>query len=359
MRSLVTAALLGAALAGVRPLQSQPPRLSAPAQLLGEPGGRAIALLRSGAPVATRATSGAFTQVAVEGYLDASLVGGARDSFAISVRARSGAMLRAAGAPGAEVLAELRDGMGLSRVSRTGRWVRVRRVGWVATGALGRPAQVAQAPRATATAPAPRVATPAGGEARKPTFDDAADTATPSSSATDTDTPETPASRLAAARRVSVRTSPEGSTLLTAEPGATMTPLSRERGWVRVRVEGWVREGDVVPADTSLRADLSAADLRADPEGNRGRIVRWDVAVLALQTADPLRKDLARDEPYLLARGPGSENAVLYLAVPPSLMSVARALPPLARVTVVARVRVARSEPVGVPVLDLQSITRR
>ena len=104
---------------------------------------------------------------------------------------------------------------------------------------------------------------------------------------------------------------------------------------------------------------LTAADLHADPEGTKGRTVRWDVQVLAMQTADPLRKELAHDEPYLLARGPGSENALLYLAVPPSLATVAAALPPLTRVIISAKVRTGKSDPSGAPILDLQSITKR
>jgi hypothetical protein len=137
-----------------------------------------------------------------------------------------------------------------------------------------------------------------------------------------------------------------------------MIPVARERGWVRVQIEGWVRESELMAADTSVRASLSAADLRADPERTRGQIVRWDVQVLSYQLADPLRRDLGRDEPYLLARGPGNENAILYLAVPPSLVESARTLPALSRVSIIARVRTGRSEPAGVPVLEVQSLAR-
>ena len=142
-------------------------------------------------------------------------------------------------------------------------------------------------------------------------------------------------------------------------PGVTLTPLARERGWMRVRVEGWVKETDVLPVDTALRTGLSAADLRADPAGTKGRIVRWTVQVLALETADPLRRDLLPDETYLLARGPDEENAMLYLAVPPSLIESAKSIPALTPVVITAKVRVGRSEPVGIPILDLRSITRR
>ena len=88
-------------------------------------------------------------------------------------------------------------------------------------------------------------------------------------------------------------------------------------------------------------------------------MVQWDVEVMSLQIADPLRVALARDEPYLLVRGPGSENTIIYLAVPQSLLSEVRGLPPLSRVHVTARVRNARSEPAGTPVLDLLSIGKR
>jgi hypothetical protein len=130
---------------------------------------------------------------------------------------------------------------------------------------------------------------------------------------------------------------------------------------VQVRIEGWVPEADVIPADSTLRSDLSAADLRADREGTKGRLVRWDVQVLALQTADPLRRGLRPDEPYLLARGPDRENALLYLAVPQALLATVRPIAAGAPVpvTITARVRDGRSEPVGVPILDIVSISRR
>jgi hypothetical protein len=108
-----------------------------------------------------------------------------------------------------------------------------------------------------------------------------------------------------------------------------------------------------------MGAKLSAADLRADPDATHGKTVQWDVQILSLQIADPLRPEMARDEPYLLAKGPGTEDALLYLAVPPSLLAQAKALPPLTRVLITARVRSGHSEPVGIPILDLRSISKR
>lgn len=169
-----------------------------------------------------------------------------------------------------------------------------------------------------------------------------------------------PAGAVAPSGTIALRDAPDGQALATLSPQSTLVPLAHDRGWVRVRAEGWVKEGEVSPTDPG-RATLSAADLRADPDGARGKVVRWDVEVLAMQTADPLRKGLNPDEPYLLARGPGNESALLYVAVPATLLATARTVASVAPtpVTLVATVRSGRSEPVGVPILDAQSLVRR
>lgn len=119
-----------------------------------------------------------------------------------------------------------------------------------------------------------------------------------------------------------------------------------------------MRESDLLVSDSTLRP-LSAADIRSDPAGSRGKLVRWEVEAVSLQTADPLRSDLQPGEHYLLALGPGAEKTLVYIAVPATLLSSVRSLPPLALVTVTARIRNGRSEPAGVAILDLQSLTRR
>lgn len=155
-----------------------------------------------------------------------------------------------------------------------------------------------------------------------------------------------------------LRAAPDATPLGQLRGGATVEILARDRGWVRVRTEGWVREADLAPADTALSTSLSAADLRADPDGTRGKVVQWTVEFLALQTADPLRQGMADQEPYMLVRGPGSENAIVYLVIPPSLMNIARTLQPLSKVIVVARVREGRSAPLGIPILDVRDLRR-
>lgn len=172
------------------------------------------------------------------------------------------------------------------------------------------------------------------------------------------DTLRAPPQMVIPARPAVLRASPAGKPTGRADTSARLQVLARDRNWLRVRAEGWVLATDVVPADSGGLTRMSAADLRADSAGSRGKLVRWDVEFVALHTADPLRKGLVDGEPYMLVQGPGEERSLLYVAVPPSLLGTARAVPPLANLTIVARVRFGRSDPVGVPVLDLQALSR-
>lgn len=332
---LAVAALLAAPPLPTAVLAQTP--IVADAPLLATADGNEVATLREGATVDVVTEQGDYAQVTVEGWVAASLVGGSRESFPASVAGTGGVRLRADGTTRSEIVAEMKRGMGLNVLERRGGWVHVRRTGWVRRSALGEaPSRAASESRGATGTDAENAAAESGASA--PALGSTVD--------------------LVASRTAALATHPEGARVGTLGPGARVTPLARERGWVRVRVEGWVREDDMVPADSSLRAALSAADIRADPEGTRGRLVRWTVQVIKLQRADPLRKGLAPDEPYLLARGPADENALLYLAVPPSLLETASALSPLDEVLVTARVRIGRSEPVGVPILDLQTLVR-
>ena len=332
-------------------------------ELLDEPGGRAVVTVRAGTPLQRGAARGGFTAATLDGFVDTSAVRAARSGpFTLIVRPSGGTTLRRDASPSAAAAAQLPSGMGLTLVARRGAWVQVRRSGWVASARLGSaaPAASASAPAAATVAdgkPATRgAATTAGGPPRDQSGAAAAPARSQSTAAA-TSTP--PAGALTPVRALPLRDAPEGAESGTLSVGTVVTPLLRDRGWVKVQVEGWVREGDLVPADTALRGTLSAADLRADPEGTRGRLVHWDVEFLALRTADPLRKELKEGEPYILARGPGGENSLLYLAVPPSLLGDAGALQPLEPITVTARVRSGRSQPVGIPILDLVTLSRR
>jgi hypothetical protein len=310
--------------------------VTASSNVRAAPGGTVLATVPAGTEVRVRQRRGSMSRITLEGYIHRDLLGGRRDSFAVSVRAPSGARLRASPAARARSLAILRNGMGLTRVSRAGDWVQVRRSVWIASSRLAR----------AADPPVREQATGSVETTQEPTVLRA---------------PDPPVGNaLTPTRATSIRLAPEGDSIGGVRTGAVLIPLARDREWVRVRVEGWVRENELRSADSTVQTRLSAADLRADPEGSRGVMVRWNVQVLSpIQRADPLRRELAENEPYLIARGPDSESALLYLAIPPSLLDAAASISPLTGVVITARVRTGRSAPVGVPILDLVSIVRR
>jgi hypothetical protein len=357
------------------PLSAQTALIS-DATVRSAPGGSVIALLKEGATVTVGPTRNGAVAVTFTGWIDGSRLGGARDSFPAHLSGNIAMRLRSAPSVKGVILGEVRPNAGLFTEGRQKSWVNVRRSGWVDAKVLPAGAGAKRdAPAAgrTTTPPAAKAPPPAKGTTArekaaaappKPVTKATAPPPAPSQSAAPT-TEEAPAIELLpegamrVARTAIARNAPNGAVVGQIGGGTYVVPLARSRGWVRVRAEVWVQERDVVPADSSFGSSLSAADLRADPDGTRGKTVRWEVQVLALQYADPLRRDLAVDEPYFLAKGPGTEDQLLYLAIPPSLLAEARSTQALTRLLITARVRTGRSQPVGIPVLDILSFARQ
>ena len=340
-------------------------------------GGGVIAVLKQGTTVTVGAARGAEVFVTFIGWVDGSKLGAGRDSFPAQLTGQIAMRLRSSPSMKGAILGEIRPGTGLFTISKQASWANVRRGGWVdakavpgdaARNAPPAPRQVPPAakqaaPVAKPTAPAAKQVAPAVKQVA-PAAKQVAPAAKPSAPATQpAPAPEPveplPDGAMRVTRSAIVRNSPNGYVVGQIGAGTVVVPLARSRGWVRVRAEVWVQERDVVPADVSFGVTLSAADLRADPEGTRGKTVRWEVQVLALQYADPLRRDLAVDEPYFLAKGPGAEDQLMYLTIPPSLLAEARSIQALTRLLVTARVRTGRSQPVGIPILDILSLAKQ
>jgi hypothetical protein len=345
--------------------------LLADATVRTAPGGNVVALLKEGTTVTVGAARNGSVYITFSGWLDGTRLGGARDTFPAHLTGDIAMRLRSAPSMKGVILGEVRPNAGLFTDGKRTSWVNVRRGGWVDAKVLpaasAATAKAKAPPVATAKPPAAAPAKPATAAPAKPVAKPTAKDASPPAPVVEENSaPDTaatiellPEGAMRVARSTVVRNAPNGAVVGQIGGGTYVIPLARSRGWVRVRTEVWVPERDVVPADATFGASLSAADLRADPEGTRGKTVRWEVQVLALQYADPLRRDLAIDEPYFLAKGPGSEDQLLYLAIPPSLLAEARATQSLTRLLVTARVRTGRSQPVGIPILDLLSFARQ
>lgn len=322
-------AVLSAALA--TPAAAQRGRITADTDVRSAPGGTVVAQLRAGTTWSTGATRSGFVSVTIDAWVDASRFGAGRDSFPATVGAQSSLRIREQPSLNGRVLGSFRSGAGVTIAQRRDTWARIRREVWVPNSAIT--VQTASPQETPPSAPSVVAEEPASLPAR--------------------------AGSLRTSREVPLRVGPEGSVLAMLDSGVIVSPQMRDRGWVKVRIDGWVPESYFVPADSAFSATLSVADLRADPEGHRGKLVRWQVQVVGLQTADPLRRDMRPNEPFLLVIGPAGEDATVYVTVPQELIERARAIPRMSIVILTARVRNGRSNPTGAPILDLVSIVRQ
>jgi len=362
------------------PVQAQSRVVTTPAAVLSSPSGKAIGSIHPGTSVRVLETRGAYAKVTIDGFLERARLSAQRGSSSPRVGNRA-AVVRVRGAATARSVASLDAGttVAVASANAPAGWAKVSRDGWVLKSSLDKPST--ETARSSASAKATAAPTKSSTTARKASGGEVAASARPPQGPSAAPARGTPAasapvrvgttstapvgatpvtdSTLTPTGNIALRAAPDGKAVATVAQGATLTPLARDRGWVRVRLEGWVPERDLAPVDTSIRTGVSAADLRADPGGTRGKLVRWSVQILARQKADVLRKDLAPDETYLLARGPYEENALLYLVVPPSLLVMTKSIPELSQAMITARVRTGRSDLVGVPILDLLTITPR
>jgi hypothetical protein len=99
---------------------------------------------------------------------------------------------------------------------------------------------------------------------------------------------------------------------------------------------------------------VSAAEVRSGGRAFEGKALEWTVQYIALQTADELRRDMPAGQRYMLARGPLPEAGFVYLLLSTEQVRAIEALPPLSYLTVVGRVRTARSQYLGNPILTLE-----
>ena len=301
--------------------------------LLTDPGGTRIGRLAQGARLDAGAPTQGFIPVTLDGWIFGRSVQRAnQDGHNLQVVVGADEEnIRAA--PNGTIIARLVNGAYLDQVARSAGWVHVRRTLFVAG-----PDQASR--QVTAAAP------PAGPVDSAQGPDDSA-----AGGGVD-------ARRGITRRRLLLFRGPGGPAAATLEPGTTVRVTARANGWVRVEAQGWVRESEIRPADNSILSGVSAAELRATPDEFKGKLLRWTIQYIALQTADELRPDFEAGQKYILARGPAPEYAFVYIAIPDAKLADIQKLAPLSSVEIVARVLNGRSQYLSNPILELVDITQ-
>jgi hypothetical protein len=282
-----------------------------------------LARVPAGAELAGSLSDAQWTEVTLEGWIwSASLSRTSQDGHNLRVMPGAGENLRAG--PNGSIIARLSQGALLDEMERDGRWVRARRTGWMWSQSLG---------RLSSTAPTARRSTSAD-------------------SGISLD-------RAVIAHAATLRRVPDGDETAALRPETPVRVLARSGEWVRVQTEGWVKEADLRPSDQGVLVGVSGAEVRARPSEYEGRLLQWTVQYLAIQEADELRSDIPTGERYMLARGPLPEAGFVYVVLPTDRLADVERLAPLAQIVIIGRVRVARSQYLGNPIVDLVDMAAR
>jgi hypothetical protein len=316
-------------------------RLEAPADLHRDPAGTPLVSLPAGAAVEAGKADGAWREVTVEGWIyRPSTSPTKREGFDLVVTSEEGENLRRA--PNGPIVGRAREGTLLERVGEKGKWFRVRRDGWVLRTAV--PAKPVASASADTTPPAQGRAQRAR-QARVEPGSAPPAAAPPPSSIEGVET----------VREAGLSRMPDSAAMSTLPAGTPARVIGRSGDWVRVQVEGWVRESDLKPAEAGVLAGITAAEVRAAPERFVGQTLDWRLQVIAVQLADELRPEMRSGQPYLLTRGPLPEPGFVYVTIPPERLAEFRALPPLHEMVMRVNLKAARTRYLATPVAELVS----
>ncbi len=116
------------------------------------------------------------------------------------------------------------------------------------------------------------------------------------------------------------------------------------------------KEDDLKPSSAARPDGVTAEEVRTSPDRFVGQTVEWRLQLIAVQSADELRTEMAPGQPYLLTRGPLPEPGFVYVTHPAGAVAEFKALPPLQEL--VLRVPSGRPAPgiLTTPVAELVSV---
>lgn len=288
--------------------------------------GTRLGEIRAGQQVELGPRQGNWRQIVFEGWIFSASIDPVREAgFSHRVTQSGGENLRAT--PNGALTGRALEGVFWTRVRTQGGWSLVRREVWILGEALVQP-PAAQVPgtQAETVAPPPPPPPPAA--------------------------PPT--------ERVVLRT----GTVLSTGPGMdqigklpepmTAEVTQRAGGWLKVRTETWVREGDTSPAPADS-GQLTLAMLLEEPEKYLGARVTWRLQYLSTHVADELRPEMPAGQPYLLTRGPLPEAGFVYVSMTKAQAERFRSLQPLAEILVTATVLASRTRYLPIPVLRFEA----
>ncbi len=343
-RFLLVTGVIGCLVSGSLRAQQTVTVRRAAEPFLGDIGGPRLGQITEGSSFTAGPARSSFTQITLEGWVfKPSVQSVRREGHTLSIN--HGPVENLRDAPNGKVIAQLVQGFLLDQVEQRGQWVKVRRSVWVATAALRGPEVAAT----TRPAPAPAASKP---PAPAPSVVPASVPARPGPSVQEPPQAIDPR-RGVVRRRMQLYRAPDSTAIGQLEAGTPVRVIARAGGWVRVEAQAWVRESEVRPSDAGVLTGVSAAELRGAPEEFKGKLLRWTIQYLSLQTADELRPDFQPGQKYILARGPAPEYAFVYITVPDVKLAEVQRLEPLASVTIVARVTNGRSTYLANPILEL------
>ncbi len=289
--------------------------------------GTRLGEIRAGQQVVLGLRQGNWRQIVFETWIFSASIDPVREAgFTHRVSQANGENLRAT--PNGALTGRALEGAFWTRIRSQGGWSLVRREVWIPTAALATAAP-AQRPASSAETPP-------------------------------TPTPQPAAPPVAPVERVIVRT---GAVLSTGpgmdEVGKLPEPmaaevLQRTGGWVRIRTETWVREGDVSPAPADS-GQLTLSQLIESPDKYLGARVTWRLQYISSHLADELRPELPAGEPYLLTRGPLPEAGFVYLSLTKPQAERFRSLQPLEEIVVRATILAPRTRYLPIPVLRFEA----
>jgi hypothetical protein len=316
--------------------------ISIDTRLLKEPDGIALLSLPAGTTVATKKARGAWQEIELEGWVfSQSTKPSRRDGYDLVVTKGEGENIRRE--PKGEVIARARSGALFRKLGTQGAWTHVSRDGWIPREAVSPIESGAISPE---TADTPLVHGSAGSVSASSGQPGAA--STPEKTSTDSD-------RLEAARETAVFAAPEAAQFGTVQAGTPARVIGRSGEWVRVQVEGWMRAGDLQSGSGAAISGVTAAEVRSDPARYLGRTVEWRLQLIAVQTADELRTEMAKGQKYLLTRGPLPEPGFVYVTISDAQAEEFRTAPALQEMTLRVTIKAARSKYLTTPIVQYVS----